>query len=115
MTARWTTQRTCPHCQAYVLTGLDADTAGIPVTVDREPVDSLGEALAVLQGRQTYERRNGSYTEGRGGRLEQRTASSIRRRVGVHPVHAEHRCHEPLPTAPAAGDGWGTASWEDSA
>lgn len=111
MTRRHVTQQTCKTCHAPILTGLDNDTAGLPTHVDPQPVDNLGEAVAVLTGRRTYDLRQGSYEEGRGGRLEQRTASSIRTSHRLHPVHAEHRCDQPLPAAaPSPGRGWATGT-----
>jgi hypothetical protein len=89
---------TCPDCGADVLTGLDADWCGLPVTLDKQPVDELGEALAVLTARRTYDVRS------RGGRshsreMEERNVIRMRQRR-YWPVHAVHVCGQPLPTPP---------------
>lgn len=45
---------TCGKCRAPVLVGLDADRCAFTVTVDPHPLSNLGEAQALLAGRQTY-------------------------------------------------------------
>lgn len=44
----------CRRCHATVVRALDDDIAGLPVTCDAQPVNDVGEALALLQGRATY-------------------------------------------------------------
>lgn len=44
----------CRGCGALVLTGLDAEVAGIPVVVDVDPVDPIGEFQALMAGRETF-------------------------------------------------------------
>lgn len=87
---------TCPTCQRPVLRGLDHDrTAGV-ATVDPSPLNPLGEALALLDGRSTYDLAwRGRYE------LDHRNQWV----VAKHPpsssrcVVTEHRCHvAPLPT-----------------
>lgn len=93
----------CPHCAAEVLRGVDADVAGIPVVVDVDPVDQLGEFLALMSGRRTF-----VYAQ-RGGKMvvRDRSAGSI----GLNPstevmVLAAHACWKPLgtPLPPPAPD-----------
>jgi hypothetical protein len=47
----------CVACQARVLRGLCADWGGWSVDADPEPLSALGEALALMAGRPTYELR----------------------------------------------------------
>lgn len=90
----------CPRCGAKTLAGLDADWLALDTFLDHAPVDELGEALAVLQGRRTFDLRpTGGRSHSRC--MEERSASSIRAGRRYHPVHAEHRCGQPLPAAPA--------------
>jgi hypothetical protein len=98
---RHATAQDCVTCGAAVLVGVDADTAGVPVTVDRQPVDRVGEVLAIISGRRTYELcRTGSGQRSRRV-LEPRPPSRIRDdALRLHTVHAEHRCGQPLPVAP---------------
>lgn len=103
-----TKQQTCRHCGAPVLTGLDAPLAALPVTLDPNPVDNLGEALALIQGRHTY----AVSTINESGRyrrcFDQRTASWIRTGPATHPIHPEHRCGQPLPPAATTPTTWAT-------
>ena len=90
------TARTCSGCGAKVLHGDDADVCGIPTTVDSQPVDNVGEFLAVVTGRRTYTLRPTRSRGSHGRELDERTAAAIK--AGArHPVVAEHRCGQPLP------------------
>lgn len=91
----------CGNCRAPIMRGLDGDVAAFLVTVDPNPLDPLGEALALLAGRATFELRwqHGRYE------LEHRDAWSITARpAGTHPrldVVAAHTCRTPrLPSPP---------------
>lgn len=89
----------CPTCRQPTLTGLDADTAAFTATADPAPLDPLGEALAVLAGRTTYELHHaGSRLE-----LERRDSFAMRTPAGAKTdVLAEHRCGAPpLPALPS--------------
>lgn len=99
MSSRRVKARTCP-CGSQILTGLDADWLGINTTLDAQPVDQLGEALALLQGRRTYNLRpTGGYND-HGRAMEERNAWRISHPTRrPWPIHAEHRCHSPLPVA----------------
>lgn len=44
----------CRKCHAHTLTGLDGDLCAGVARVDPEPIDAIGEALALLTGRRTY-------------------------------------------------------------
>lgn len=106
---------TCPTCKAKVWQGYDADRCGVLVTVDHPPVDNLGEAVALLTGRRTFDLVpcRGSRGGVIGSELVERTALSISRPTPVRrPVHAEHRCDQPLPTTPTpvTSRGWATGS-----
>lgn len=61
---RATRARRCRSCRAYVLAGLDSDQCALPVAVDIDPLNRLGEAAALIAGRTTYSLRF------RSGRLE---------------------------------------------
>jgi hypothetical protein len=87
---------TCRTCRARVVRGLDGDRCALPRTCDPQPVDAVGEALALVGGRATFTltRATGQW------RLDTRDEYRIAgRRLGV--VLAEHQCHAPpLPTTP---------------
>ncbi|MEV4158993.1 hypothetical protein [Nonomuraea dietziae] len=84
--------RTCPRCDAKILHGLDSDRAGVPVRCDLTPLDEVGEAIAVITNRATYD-----LIPGRGRReLEPRSAWHISR-PRRYPVIAIHKCGQPLP------------------
>lgn len=53
-TTRKARGRSCPHCGAPVLAGLDDDRCAKEAVVDPTPVNALGEATALLQNRFTY-------------------------------------------------------------
>lgn len=81
----------CPRCRRPTLTGLDDDTAARTAHADPAPITPLGEALAVLAGRGTYD------LTAIGGkrqlwRRDQWHIAGARR----YPVLAEHRCGQPL-------------------
>lgn len=86
----------CRSCKQPVVRGLDDDVAALAVTCDPRPVDELGEALALMQGRRTFA------VASRGGRLlvDPREPLAIAARRPAD-VLAEHRCGSPpLPAAP---------------
>lgn len=92
----------CPHCRAHVLRGLDADWLALDTTLDPQPVDNLGEFLALATGRRTFDLRPTSSSGSHGRVMEERNAWRIRNPwVIPFPVHAEHRCGQPLPPASA--------------
>ena len=86
----------CPRkCGATVLAGLDADVCALTAFTDPQPISPLGEAAAVLDGRDTYD------VWGRFGvELDHRDATRI---AGPRrwPVVAAHQCGAPpLPADP---------------
>lgn len=83
--------RTCPRCGAPILTGLDNDTAALTARADPTPLTPLGETLALLAGRPTY---NLTTTSGR-KELHRRDEWHIKgeRR---YPVIPAHKCGAPL-------------------
>jgi hypothetical protein len=83
--------RLCPKCRAPILTGLDADMCALTVRVDPTPLTELGEAVALLQGRMTYNLASGPSRK----ELDQREAHHIGA-PRKSPVLAQHRCHQPL-------------------
>lgn len=91
----------CRSCGQVVMRGLDADVAGLPVACDPTPLDRLGEALALLGHRETFELR----WTGRTYELDHRDASKIAARPAGTARHvdvlAAHSCDSaPLPTDP---------------
>lgn len=97
--ARW-----C-RCGAPVLAGLDGDVCAFPAVVDIGPLSAIGEAVARIQGRRTFEiRKRGAF------QLMRRNRHAIRdrppgRRAWCGPIDvvAEHVCHSfPLPSTPSA-------------
>jgi hypothetical protein len=89
--------RTC-KCGAAILAGLNRDWLAIDTTLDAQPVDNLGEALALMQGRSTYDLRPLTGYGATGRQMQIRNATRISQ-PRQHPVHAEHRCGQPLPPA----------------
>jgi hypothetical protein len=49
--------RRCEQCRQPVMRGIDADWAGSVVDCDPTPVSALGEVMALVDGRRTYELR----------------------------------------------------------
>lgn len=47
--------RPCPHCCAWTIAGLDADVCALETHVDPSPLTPLGEMLALLDHRPTFE------------------------------------------------------------
>lgn len=84
----------CQKCGAPILAGLDADKCALYVRADITPIDEIGEALALMQGRRTFDLVGNWQRK----ELEYRHSWNIKapRR---YPVLAEHRCHAPLPPA----------------
>lgn len=86
--------RTCPHCHRATLTALDEITTQ-RVDLDPDPINAVGEAIAILTGRATY----GIFY----GELAERSSQEITYRpADVRPIYVTHRCHAPpLPPEPA--------------
>lgn len=82
----------CQKCGAPILAGLDSDRCAIHAKVDITPVDELGETVALMQGRYTYDLIGNWQRK----ELEYRYSWNINapRR---YPVLVEHRCGEPIP------------------
>lgn len=89
--ARAAQLRLCPTCKAPVLRGLDADIAALKVDIDPTPIDEIGEALAVLDGRGTYELLAGRAARHIHHRYEWNIRAPRRR-----PVYPGHRCGQGL-------------------
>lgn len=94
--------RRCRRCNDVVVIGLDATQCAIEVHVDPQPLNSLGELLALAEGRRTL-----SLVATAGGRvLEPRRPEDIRRLPPATPgiredVLREHRCGTGPPPPPA--------------
>lgn len=86
----------CHHCHTPVVRGLDADVAGLPITADPQPVDQLGEAIALIAGRGSYDLAHN------GGRWQLSHRDQWRIRAGrPATVLAGHQCGSPpLPPGP---------------
>ncbi len=86
---------TC-RCGAPLICGLDADNAGWPAKCDPGPIDEIGEAIALMNGRPTYDLTGDT----RRKELEYRYEWNIKR-ARKYPVLATHKCGAPpLPAAP---------------
>jgi hypothetical protein len=101
----------CSTCKTRVLIGLSDDVCALTVTVDPTPVNTLGEALARLTNRATYT----LHRHGRSWRLNRRdrwqiTGEPAGTRTGPlgYDVLTEHRCQQPLPSAPSVYTHLGT-------
>lgn len=102
MTAQWLKDRQaawarsanlkpCPLCRATVLAGLDADNAACPIRCDPTPLTEMGEAVALLQGRTTYD----LLPAKTGKELHERNAYFIAK-ARRYSVFATHKCNNPL-------------------
>jgi hypothetical protein len=81
-------------CGLLVLTGLDADLAAFPATVDPTPLTTTGEMLALLGNRDTYDYRPTTH-ELDGPRNALRiTWAPANTRPGIHVLPA-HACNQP--------------------
>lgn len=83
--------RICLRCGAPILTGLDADKAALTVRVDLIPIDILGETVALLNGRTTYDL-VAIHDKKELHHRDQWQITAPRK----YPVLAEHRCGRPL-------------------
>lgn len=83
--------RLCPNCRAPILVGLDADICAFTARADPTPIDEIGEAVALLTGRRTYDLTG----TGSGKQLNAREEHNITapRKYLVFP---EHRCGKSL-------------------
>lgn len=92
--------RTCERCGDVALVALDDDVCAFEVAADPSPLTALGEAMALLEQRRTFELTKTAY----GYVLDRRTADQIAGRpAGTTPradVLAEHRCRAPAPPPP---------------
>lgn len=83
--------RTCPRCRAPVLAGLDADICAFSVRADPTPINTLGEAVAALAGRRTFDLVGGG-SEKRLYIREEHNINGTRR----YPIFPEHRCGQSM-------------------
>lgn len=91
----------CHTCKTLILTGLDEDLCASDVKVDPTPLSRLGEALALLGGRPTYELRRHGLTALALWRRDRWQISG--RTPGItFDVVAAHSCYsDALPTIPS--------------
>jgi hypothetical protein len=86
----------CRSCGRVVLRGLDADAAAMAVAVDPEPLNALGEFLALSVGRVTFD-----LTWRLRYELDPRDAWHIRTRPaavrGKSAVVVQHSCADVMP------------------
>ena len=90
-TTRAASIRLCPKCRAPILTGLDADICALTVRADPTALTPLGEAIALLQGRATYNLADGPGRKELDRRDRWRITAPRK-----HHVFPEHRCGQPL-------------------
>lgn len=84
----------CRKCSALLIVGLDDHVAALTARADHVRVSTLGEVLALAQGRETYD------LVWRGTRFELDRRDRWRiggRPADSHPVVASHRCGDDLP------------------
>ncbi|GGS88348.1 hypothetical protein ACFFV7_51060 [Nonomuraea spiralis] len=89
--ARAANLKPCPSCKATVLAGLDADHTAMPVRCDPTPLTEMGEAVALLQDRTTYD----LLPTKTGRELHERTPHFISK-PRRYQVFATHKCNNPL-------------------
>ena len=83
--------RTCQKCKAPILTGLDADMCALTARADPISIDALGETIALLAGRRTFDLVTANGRKELNGREEWHISAPRR-----YPVLPEHRCGQPL-------------------
>lgn len=81
-------------CNFPTLGGLDADRAALDALCDLGELTLYGEAMALLDGRRTYELHAGRLSRRDKWQIAGRPAAASR-----WPVFAEHRCHDPIPAS----------------
>ena len=84
----------CEKCAAPILVGLDADVCALLVRVDPTPLDEIGEAIALVTNRATYDLAKGPKRKELWPREPQHIRAPRR-----HPVLPAHKCGQPLPAA----------------
>lgn len=89
--SRAATLRLCPRCKSPILIGLDADRAAITAHCDPTPLTELGEAVALMQGRKTYDLIPGIKRR----EIWPRETAHIQQ-PRRFPVLATHKCGTPL-------------------
>lgn len=99
-TLRGTSAATCRRCRRPILSGLDNDQTAFTAQTDAYPINTTGEALAILTGRRTYKL---TRTMSGTGLLTRRTfASRIneapagRKTLIAYDVVAQHSCDDRL-------------------
>ena len=92
-TRRNAAARRCRTCKAATLTGLDEDLCAFQATVDPTPLTPLGEALALLGGRHTYELRRSVTGVALWRRTRRRISADIASEQCL--VVADHECYSP--------------------
>ncbi|GAA1994241.1 hypothetical protein GCM10009799_20420 [Nocardiopsis rhodophaea] len=89
--ARAAQLRICRKCKEPVLVGVDADMCALTVQIDPTPITEVGEAVALMEGRGTYD-----LLAGKGRREIHHRAEWNIRAARRGPVFAAHRCHRPM-------------------
>lgn len=88
------TPRYCRTCGRFLLVGLDADRAALPIGLDPRPLTPTGEAVALICGAETYTGRRFRA----GLSADRRSAREIAQRRD-ETVLAAHRCGINYPVA----------------
>jgi hypothetical protein len=111
-TRRGVTAERCQDCKATVLTGWDDDIAATRVSVDPTPLTPMGEAIALLGGRNSYSLRSRKSGLALWRRDHWQIAGERSLRIDVV---ATHKCGESLQTFRAASvhRSIGTVSYDD--
>lgn len=92
--------RRCRTCGEPVVAGLDAERCGLPALVQPDPLDVVGELLAVAGGRRTFALHGLAIARPELDRRDRfHIAGSPANTERAPYVVGEHRCREPLPTA----------------
>lgn len=81
----------CPRCRRPILSGLDDDIAARTAHADPTPITPLGETLALLTGRATYDL-CAPYGRRELWRRDHWHIAGARK----YPVLPEHKCGQPL-------------------
>ena len=106
--------RKCHKCKTFILAGLDADRCASSAYADPTPLSALGEAMALVAGRQTYALRRSA----NGFRLDVRDRWQIASQPAGpgrrFDVIADHVCNDPGPTGPLLAESIHSLSAKES-
>jgi hypothetical protein len=83
----------CPRCGSPCIRGDDDDRSAIVALVDAEPIDLVGEMLAIFKGLHTFDLMPARGKAKRGAfNLWHREPWNVHSAKQVHPIYVDHVC-----------------------